>query len=75
MHNSNPILFFFIGKLHMHSVGLEPTTSPSILLQQEKEVPFELELIGSDHILIILFIRLVYILIVLEDMFYFIEYI
>ena len=35
---------FFIGKLHMHSVGLEHTTSPSTLLQR-KEVPFELNLI------------------------------
>jgi hypothetical protein len=38
--------FFKIGNLHL--VGLEPTTSPSILLLQGEEVPFQLELIGID---------------------------
>jgi hypothetical protein len=32
----------------MHSVGLEPTTSPSTLLQRE-EVPFELKFIGEPQ--------------------------
>ena len=31
----------------MHLVGLKPTSSPSTLLSQEEEVPFEQELIGS----------------------------
>lgn len=33
---------FFYGKLQMHLVGLEPKISPSILLLQGEEVPFEL---------------------------------
>jgi hypothetical protein len=37
--------YFFIGKLHAHPMGLEPTSSPSTLLQRE-ELPFELKLIG-----------------------------
>lgn len=38
--------FFFISKLHTHSVGYERKTSPSTMLYRE-EVPFELELIGT----------------------------
>jgi hypothetical protein len=34
-------------KLLTHLVGLEPMTSPSTLLSQGEEVPFELELIGD----------------------------
>jgi hypothetical protein len=37
------IFFFFLSNTHL--MGLEPTTSPSTLLQRE-EVPFELKLIG-----------------------------
>ena len=33
-----------IGKLHAYSVSLQPTTSPSTLLLQGKEIPIELEL-------------------------------
>lgn len=33
---------FFYGKLQTHLVGLEPKISPSILLLQGEEVPFEL---------------------------------
>ena len=36
--------FLFIGNLHAHLVGFEPTTTPSTLLLQRKEMPFELEL-------------------------------
>jgi hypothetical protein len=32
----------------MHPIRLEPTTSPSTLLLQRKEVSFELELIGTN---------------------------
>ena len=32
----------------MHSMGFEPTVSPSISLLQGKDVPFELELIGTS---------------------------
>lgn len=32
----------------MHLVGLESTTSPSIPLLWEEDVPFELELIGTS---------------------------
>ena len=35
----------FIG-LHMNLVGLELTTSPSTLLLQGEEVPFDVQLIG-----------------------------
>ena len=35
---------FFIGN-YAHPVGLEPTISSSTLLLQEKELPFQLELI------------------------------
>ncbi len=38
-------------KLLTHLVGLEPMTSPSTLLFQGEEVPFELELIGLFCIL------------------------
>ena len=31
----------------MHLVGFEPMTSPSNLLLQGKEMPFELDLLGS----------------------------
>ena len=31
---------FFKGKVHMHLMGLKPTTSPSTLLFQENEVQF-----------------------------------
>jgi hypothetical protein len=41
-------IYLFIGKLHTHLVGLEPTTSSSSLLQRE-EVPFELKLIGKER--------------------------
>ena len=37
-------IFFFIDKLYAHIVGLEPTTSSSILLLQAEEVAFELKL-------------------------------
>ena len=40
--------YFFIAKIHTHLMGLEPTTSPSTLLLQREEVPFELELNGND---------------------------
>jgi hypothetical protein len=33
--------FFYIGKLDTHPVDLEPTTSPSTLILQGKEVPFD----------------------------------
>ena len=36
--------FFFIDKLHTHTMGLEPTTLPSTLLLQAEEVAFELKL-------------------------------
>ena len=39
------ICIFFIGKLHMHPVGLKLTASPSTLLLQARKIPFELELI------------------------------
>ena len=38
---SSPTPFFYF-KLQMHLVGLEPKISPSILLLQGEEVPFEL---------------------------------
>ena len=41
---------FFIGNLHTHPIGLEPTTSLSTLLLQGVEVSFELEFIGNNHI-------------------------
>lgn len=31
-------LFFYIGKLYVHPVGLDQMTSPSILLLQREEV-------------------------------------
>ena len=39
--DNNDMRHFFIGKLRMHPMGLEPTTSSST----REEVPFELELI------------------------------
>ena len=45
-------IIFFIGKLHMHLVGFEPTTSLCIPLLWKEEVPFELELIGTFFFLI-----------------------
>ena len=46
-------LFFIIIIIdrYTHLVGLEPMTSPSTLLFQGEEVPFELELIGLFCIL------------------------
>ena len=40
-------IFFFIRKLHMHQVDLKPLTSPSTLLLQGEEVPFELSSLVS----------------------------
>lgn len=40
--------YFSVAKLHMHPVGLEPTTSPSTLIERE-EVKFELKLIGTSN--------------------------
>lgn len=40
--------FFFFGKLHVHFVNLKPNTSSSTLLLQEKQMPFELELICNN---------------------------
>ena len=39
-------LFKMIGKLQMHTMGFEPTTSLSTQHLQGEEVPIELELIG-----------------------------
>lgn len=36
------LFIYLIGKLHTHLVGIEPTTSLSILLPWEKEVQIEL---------------------------------
>ena len=47
------LLLFFIVKLHTHLVGLELMKSPFTLLLQGKEVPFELELIGTTLMLLI----------------------
>jgi len=41
------MLFLFISKLYTHLAGVEPMASPSALLLQGEEVPFELKLIGS----------------------------
>ncbi len=41
-------VFFFFGKLHVHFVNLKPNTSSSTLLLQEKQMPFELELICNN---------------------------
>ena len=38
-------IYIYIYKLHMHPVGREPLTSPSIPLLEEKKVPVELQLI------------------------------
>jgi hypothetical protein len=38
------VLYFFIGKLYMHPVGLEPMASPSTLPQRKHH--FEVKLIG-----------------------------
>ena len=43
-----PFLIYFIGNLHTHQVGLEPTSSPSILLLW-KEGPLKLEPIGQPR--------------------------
>ena len=37
---------YIYGKLDMHPMGLEPMTAPSTLNFQEKETPFEVELIS-----------------------------
>ena len=40
---------FLIGKGHTYQVGLEPTTSPSILFLWEEEVIFEQKLVDLKY--------------------------
>ena len=46
--NSNNV-FSFIGKLHMHLVGLEPTTSPSTIDKSNLKNDLTLHLEGFQH--------------------------
>lgn len=44
------IRFIYFGKLHTHSVGLEPTTIPSTFIIIRQGVQLDLELIGNKII-------------------------